>query len=61
MIQVGCIAMSVKQLVRRSSGAFYFRLSIPQDLREFYKGKREHYYSLKARIESETVQCYQCH
>ncbi len=53
--QVGCITMTVKHLVRRSSGAFYFRLGIPQDLREFYKGKREHYHSLKTRIESEAV------
>lgn len=46
-IKLGCITMTVKHLIRRSSGAFYYRRGIPFDLRDFYKGKREHVYSLQ--------------
>ena len=55
MFQNGCVTVTVKHLVRRSSGAYYYRRGIPADLRKFYNDKREHNHSLQTHVESEAI------
>lgn len=54
-LKLGCITLTVKHLKRRSSGLYYFRKGIPKDLRDLYKGKREHVHSLQTSNESEAI------
>ena len=53
--QLGCLKVTVKNLKRRSSGLYYFRRGIPEDLRELYNGQREINCSLKTYNENEAI------
>lgn len=49
------MVLSVKNIIQRKSGLFYFRKGIPQEIRSRYNGKREIVKSLQTRVMAEAV------